>query len=532
VLGLVIGTISTTWTRAIEPQTGKNVFAGLNVGVPLFGAIDVGLRRARCRCSTATYSSQWGLSRRAPGLHVVLTDDPRVDEAGDESIRSGTMRRSMTGNIEQRRLYCYIGMALDAVAGMSRDPIDGDAEAVLARLYLRRMASVFGEPVDARGADAKSLDEIVARLDEFRRWRADDILTVRFDKIEVGTGGDPQDPSLDHRRFDGEKDLGIEAFATYLPIHFFPEGHRKKGKPGWGIYVSEAGVRHVARVIEQRFVQSYGAPCEDDQSSFHRIAFEVLLRHEMEHFKVESFALSAEMQQRRPLYVPYLMKVYASTYPFAFCLEESLANATVLNSTVIKKHLFKLYPDKPKDWRDILAKSLFDGQPDAYSNYEFKRPWHREKDQARAALTKYTDRPRRDAMNYLCNQIVTGQPLPPDGLLPFYAFPPDNFFLRAESLVPVYILNDLPEDLSFIHYPTPTWTDWEWFLRQMDFRQTRKGKGDHVVWERPGFEMITNNYHGKELDRNSFRSALLTLGITRREFDLAWIPMQKKKANI
>jgi hypothetical protein len=166
VLGLVIGTISTTWTRAIEPQTGKNVFAGLNVGVPLFGAIDVGLRRARCRCSTATYSSQWGLSRRAPGLHVVLTDDPRVDEAGDESIRSGTMRRSMTGNIEQGRLYCYIGMALDAVAGMSRDPIDGDAEAVLARLYLRRMASVFGEPVDARGADAKSLDEIVGRCPE------------------------------------------------------------------------------------------------------------------------------------------------------------------------------------------------------------------------------------------------------------------------------------------------------------------------------------------------------------------------------
>ena len=44
VLGLVIGTISTTWTRAIEPQTGKNVFAGLNVGVPLIGAIDVNLR--------------------------------------------------------------------------------------------------------------------------------------------------------------------------------------------------------------------------------------------------------------------------------------------------------------------------------------------------------------------------------------------------------------------------------------------------------------------------------------------------------
>ena len=33
--------------------------------------------------------------------------------------------------------------------------------------------------------------------------------------------------------------------------------------------------------------------------------------------------------------------------------------------------------------------------------------------------------------------------------------------------------------------------------------------------------MITNNYHGKELDPNSFKSALQTLGISRKEFDRA-----------
>jgi hypothetical protein len=354
-----------------------------------------------------------------------------------------------------------------------------------------------------------------------------EILAVRFDKIEVGSSdgdmvnGDRLDQALYHRHFDREKDLGIEAFATYLPIHFFPEGHWKKGQPGWGIYVSEAGVIHVARIIEKSFVQRYGAACEDDQASSLRIAFEILLRHEMEHFKVESFALSAEMQQRKPLYVPYLMNVYASTYPSAFCLEESLANATVLHSTVIKDLVFKLYPNKPSDWRDILEKALFDGKPDAYSNYEFKKPWHRERHKERTALTKLTDRPRRDAMNYLCNQIVTGQVLPPKDLLPFYAFPPDNFFLRAESLVQVYVLNDLPENLSFIHFQPPTRTVWEWFLRQMDFSRTGKGKGDHIVWERPGFGIITNNYDDKELDRNSFKSALRTLGITRRDFDRA-----------
>jgi hypothetical protein len=35
VLGLVIGMASTTWTRGIEPQGGKGVFAGLKVGQPV-----------------------------------------------------------------------------------------------------------------------------------------------------------------------------------------------------------------------------------------------------------------------------------------------------------------------------------------------------------------------------------------------------------------------------------------------------------------------------------------------------------------
>ena len=55
----------------------------------------------------------------------------------------------------------------------------------------------------------------------------------------------------------------------------------------------------------------------------------------------------------------------------------------------------------------------------------------------------------------------------------------------------------------------------------MDFFPTNKGNGDHVVWQRPGFDMITNNYHSKELDPNSFKSALRSLGISRKEIDQA-----------
>ena len=437
------------------------------------------------------------------------------------------MSDEMSGGLDRRLLYRFIGMAFDAVAKMSRSSVYGDAEAFLTRLYLRRMASVFGEPIDEDGAKSRDLKDVVVHLHGIHRWRADDILSARPGKIEVDApnvpnlGGGQEDQGLDARRFDAEAELGIEAYATYLPIHFFPEGHWREEGLGWGIYISEAGVRRVAQIIEQGFVERYGDPRRDGEASFLRIAFEVLLRHEMEHFKVESFALSAEMQQRRPLYVPYLMNVYAETYPTSFCLEESLANATVLDSTVIKKLVYTLYPQEPRDGGDLLAKTFFEKQPAAYANYSFKEPWHRETDKARIRQVKYSDRPRRDAMNYLCNQIISGSSIPTDPLLPFYAFPPDNFFLRAESLVPVYILKDLDEHRSFIHFPTPTRAVWERFLRRMDFFPTDKGKGDHVVWERPGFDMITNNFHGKELDLNSFRSALHTLGISRKEFDRA-----------
>jgi len=259
----------------------------------------------------------------------------------------------------------------------------------------------------------------------------------------------PEDPLLDRQ----VEKLGLEAYATYLPIHFFPEDPWTRAN--WGIYISEDGVGRLADLLKRGYTDAYGPPSSPAKASFRRVAFEVLLRHEMEHFKVESFALNAEMYRQQGVYVPYLQNVYVETYESDACLEEALANATVLHSRVIKKLIHDLYPHRPVDWWRIIAEGFFDRQPKGYTNYSLTRGWSDDqKHKCGYAGPRTSD--RRDAMNYLCNQIVTGQVRPDGESIPFFAFLPDNYFLRAESLVPIYVVQTLDEERSFINLRTPT----------------------------------------------------------------------------
>lgn len=434
------------------------------------------------------------------------------------------MRRSRTGLPDQRMMYRYIGLAFEATRHLSVERLDGNAEEFLTRLYLRRMGSVFGEPVDSPGRAPRDLTNVSERLGDMHHRKADGILLGRirqFDFNDPGLGGgqtESRPRAYSMERFRREDELGIETYAAYFPIHFFPVNGWLESK--WGIYISEAGVKYVAEILKTGFVDRLGRPQGDSEVTFLRIAFEVLLRHEMEHFKIESFALNAELQHRKAIYVPYLLEVYAKTYQTNYCLEESLANATVLDSTVIKKLVQSLYPTENRTALvNVIAKCLFDSQPPGYSNYALKEPWHQESERTRLREVELTNSPRRDAMNYLCNQILTGKVRSDKDLFPFYAFPPDNYFLRADSLVPIYILKDISERDSFISFPTPTRKAWERLLKKIGFHNTG-GSGDHEVWKRRGFHMITNNYYGKNLDPKSFKSALHSLGITRQEFNM------------
>ncbi len=199
-----------------------------------------------------------------------------------------------------------------------------------------------------------------------------------------------------------------------------------------------------------------------------------------------------------------------------------MANSTVLNSRVVKKLIDDLYPSdqyrgKKADWSRVIACAFFDHQPPGYTNYELSKGWT-DADKESDIRVGRTSSARRKAMNYLCNQIATGSVRPKDEPIPFFAFLPDNYFLRAESLVPIYIVSSLDEERSFINFQTPTRREWEWALRQLGFEPTKRGKGDHTVWRRYGFEQLTIDYHGKHLSKLSFKSSLRTLEMKKEEF--------------
>jgi hypothetical protein len=237
--------------------------------------------------------------------------------------------------------------------------------------------------------------------------------------------------------------LGAEAYAVYLPIHFFYNGD--KLSTDWGIYISEKGILKLSLAIREICINLCGEPIvgiEKSDRIFNQIAYQTLLRHEMFHFRIEFFTLHAELLTARSIYIPYISNVFSKTRYTDDCLEEAFANIAVLNSDIVKNLFVQLYaPEGSKNkvvpnWHDVI-RFFFDKQPAGYRNYHLQSGWpvhyHRH--------TEFKERQR--AMNYFCNQIITGEVRPNTDDVPFYAFPPDNFFLKAENLVPINIVQSL-----------------------------------------------------------------------------------------
>jgi hypothetical protein len=152
----------------------------------------------------------------------------------------------------------------------------------------------------------------------------------------------------------------------------------------------------------------------------------------------------------------------------------------------------------------------FSEQPEAYQNYGLYEGPHDTSHYSGLSL-------HQRATNYLCNQIVTGERNPAERI-PFYAFPPDNYFLRAETLVPIHIVNRLDEGESFIQVATPKRKEWQAFLKAAHCWQVDGGKGDHTRWKCENGQSLTINYRNNELDLASFKSSLKTLGLKMSDY--------------
>ncbi len=440
--------------------------------------------------------------------------------------------------LENRLLYNYIQRAYEYVRDLGQPQFEGDRKAFVAGLYQSRLNSIFEEPPN-QASKPWHFDDLPNRVESLTSQHANRLLDGNMDEF-----GEPSEAeeiwleSVDRHTADFEKDctssiaaIGIDAYATYLPIHFFFESGDDLNCR-WGIYISESGIARLAAELKSAFEQdeqSNRLPSATDKRFFLNVAYEILLRHELFHFRIESFALNAELMLESALYVPYLMNVYSEDYGTDDCLEEALANATVLESAKITRIFQEAYRIPGKFWDSIIASVFFDKQPPGYRNYQFRLGDHR------AWEGPYTNRsygswwgtvrksraPERQlAINYLCNLILVAGGQQGHVLKPFFAFLPDNYFLRAENLVPIHIVRTLNPEDSFIRIAPPKHRIFARFLRELGFDEYRdRGDGDHALWKQEGFPFLTVNTHKGEVDWKSFKTSLKTLGITFRDFE-------------
>lgn len=232
---------------------------------------------------------------------------------------------------------------------------------------------------------------------------------------------------------------GTDGYGTYLPLHLLWPNHKNY----WGIYISEEGLMSLTASFYEKIkgLQLKIIPEENDLQLGHliEIAYQVILRHQLFHFKVEQWALHLELATSKPFYFPYLQNVYLpSIYePEDTNLEEALANISIL----LSKKILKLEYEAGFFIRSIIEEFC-----------KRQGPGYRNLDLSKGVPFSY--RPQylqyREAVNYLCNQILKHELRPTQPLVPYYLYPPNNNFLRAENLCPVYLVRNLSYQMGVI----------------------------------------------------------------------------------
>jgi len=122
--------------------------------------------------------------------------------------------------------------------------------------------------------------------------------------------------------------FGTDALGTYLPYHNFGLSQRTP----WGIYLFlEQLLFWSVRLADQAVALRIRLSNTDAAA----LAFYSVFRHELFHFHVERFAVREEVIQRKPIYLPYVHNVFSQIPPGEDWLEECLAQACVIESSLV-----------------------------------------------------------------------------------------------------------------------------------------------------------------------------------------------------
>jgi len=158
---------------------------------------------------------------------------------------------------------------------------------------------------------------------------------------------------------------GFETLALYLSFH------RPLSSGQWGIFLIGEPMWRLREKIRHDL--------DTSQTEANILSQELVLSHEIYHFRVDLYTLHQELLLRKPLYIPYTNNVYATVWCTSHCYEESLANRSAVDAAAgLARRRSVFVRDITRYWY-AYVKDFCHSQPPGYRDWSRHRSTLRER---------------------------------------------------------------------------------------------------------------------------------------------------------